>query len=79
VRHAGVNGHAHIKGGTINGVRGIAGYVLDNSGRRWAVVCLINHPKVHNANANGIFDALLGWVHGSAQAQAKPDSPQTQQ
>ena len=51
VRHADVNGNAHIKGGTINGVRAIAGYVLDAGGRRWSVVCLINHPKVTNANA----------------------------
>lgn len=54
---------AHIKGGTINGVRAIAGYVLDASGRRWIVVCLINHPKVHNGNARVIFDALLQWAY----------------
>jgi len=56
-------GQAHIKGGTINGVRGMAGYVLDATGRRWIVVCLINHPKVHNGNAHPIFDSLLQWAH----------------
>ena len=57
-------GQAHIKGGTINGVRAMAGYVLDATGRRWIVVCLINHPKVHNGNANAVFDSLLQWAHG---------------
>jgi len=56
-------GQAHIKGGTINGVRGMAGYVLDATGRRWIVVCLINHPKVHNGNAHPVFDSLLRWAH----------------
>src|SRR5690606_18034674 len=55
--------HAHLKGGTIDGVRALAGYVLDASGRRWIVACLINHPKVHNGNARAIFDALLNWAY----------------
>ena len=70
VRHAGVNGNAHIKGGTINGVRAIAGYVLDPAGRRWSVVCLINHPKVTTSNAQPIFDALLHWVHSRSEKGA---------
>ena len=70
IRNTGVNGYAHIKGGTINGVRAIAGYVLDASGRRWSVVCLINHPKVTNANAQPIFDALLQWVYARSEKGA---------
>ncbi len=70
LRHAGVNGQAHIKGGTIDGVRAISGYVLDAAGHRWAVVCLINHPKVNNALARPIFDALLQWVHSAASDAA---------
>jgi D-alanyl-D-alanine carboxypeptidase/D-alanyl-D-alanine-endopeptidase (penicillin-binding protein 4) len=46
-------------------VRAIDGYILDTAGRRWAVVCLINHPKVNNASARPIFDALLQWVHSA--------------
>jgi len=70
IRNAGVNGSAHIKGGSINGVRAIAGYVLDSSGRRWSVVCLINHPKVTNANSQPIFDALLQWVYSRSEKGA---------
>jgi D-alanyl-D-alanine carboxypeptidase/D-alanyl-D-alanine-endopeptidase (penicillin-binding protein 4) len=76
IRHGNVNGQAHIKGGSINGVRGIAGYVLDASGRRWAVACLINHPKVTNANAQPIFDSLLTWVHAQpGKSVARPFEP----
>jgi D-alanyl-D-alanine carboxypeptidase/D-alanyl-D-alanine-endopeptidase (penicillin-binding protein 4) len=73
IRHGGINGHAHIKGGTINGVRAIAGYVLDPSGRRWAIVCLINHPKVSNASSQPVFDALLQWVY--ARSGPTPTRP----
>ena len=62
-KHLSYARQAHIKGGTINGVRAIAGYVLDATGRRWIVACLINHPKVHNGNAQAIFDALLQWAY----------------
>ena len=70
-------GQAHIKGGTINGVRGMAGYVLDSTGRRWIVVCLINHPKVHNGNANPVFDSLMQWAHsrGGTLPQLGTDPP----
>ncbi len=57
-----VAGQAHIKTGLINGVRALAGYVLDAKGRRVAVVMLINHVNSYNGNA--VQDALLRWVHG---------------
>lgn len=57
-----IAGHAHIKTGTLEGVKTIAGYVLDSSGRRFAVVFFINHT---NAAAGGAAqDALLDWVYG---------------
>jgi len=56
-----VAGHAHIKTGSLRDVRAIAGYVLAASGRRYAVVCFINHPNA----AQGVKaqDALLQWVY----------------
>jgi D-alanyl-D-alanine carboxypeptidase/D-alanyl-D-alanine-endopeptidase (penicillin-binding protein 4) len=56
-----VAGQAHIKGGTLSGVRAIAGYVLDAQGRRVVVVFIVNHANAPNAMA--AQDALLRWVH----------------
>lgn len=56
----GVAGNAHIKTGSLDGVRAIAGYVLDARGRRNVVVCLINDPNA--AHARPVQDALLEWV-----------------
>ena len=56
-----VAGQAHIKTGTLADVRAVAGYVLAASGRRYAVVMLVNHA---NANAaQPAQDALLQWVY----------------
>jgi len=56
-----VAGQAHIKTGSLNDVRAIAGYVLDARGRRSVVVMIVNHPKAHAAQP--AFDALLAWAH----------------
>ncbi|MBI5751833.1 MAG: D-alanyl-D-alanine carboxypeptidase/D-alanyl-D-alanine-endopeptidase [Hydrogenophilales bacterium] len=56
-----VAGHAHIKTGSLDGVRTLAGYVHDAKGRRMAVVCLINHP--HAEAGRPVQDALLEWVY----------------
>jgi D-alanyl-D-alanine carboxypeptidase/D-alanyl-D-alanine-endopeptidase (penicillin-binding protein 4) len=56
-----VAGSAHIKTGYLNEVRSIAGYVLAASGKRYAVVCMINHPKA--IEGKEAQDALLQWVH----------------
>lgn len=53
-------GQAHIKTGTLNGVRAIGGYLLDHAGRRHALVMMINHPQA--AAAQAAQDALLEWV-----------------
>lgn len=61
LKQNGVAGQAHIKTGSLDGVRSIAGYVLDRTGRRWIVVFFVNH-----ANAGGAQtaqDALLQWVY----------------
>ena len=56
-----VAGKAHIKTGLLNDVRNIAGYVLAASGRRYVVVCMINHPNA--LRGNEAQDALLQWVY----------------
>lgn len=53
-------GQAHIKTGTINGVRAFAGYVLDRNNRRHVVVMIVNHPEA--AASRTAQDALLEWV-----------------
>ena len=61
LKENGVAGRAHVKTGYLEGVRAIAGYVLDARGRRQIVVCFINHP---NAKAGQpALDALLAWIH----------------
>ena len=53
-------GRAHLKTGFLDGVRAIAGYVLDNRGKRWVVVFLINDPKFRQGKP--AMDELLNWV-----------------
>ena len=56
-----VAGQAHIKGGTLSDARAMAGYLLDNAGRRWVVVMMVNHanaPLTQDAQ-----DQLLAWVY----------------
>jgi serine-type D-Ala-D-Ala carboxypeptidase/endopeptidase (penicillin-binding protein 4) len=57
-------GRAHLKTGSLRDVAGRAGYVLSDSGRRWVLVAIINHP---NANAaRPALDALVQWVINDA-------------
>ena len=59
---AAVAGQAHIKTGTLSGVRAIAGYVLDSKGRMIVVVFMVNHARASGAQV--AQDALLKWVYG---------------
>lgn len=58
-RYNGVSyaGQAHLKTGSLEGVRGIAGFLLDRRGKRHIVVFMVNHPQA--AQAQPAFDALL--------------------
>ena len=53
-------GRAHIKSGTLDGVKAAAGYALDAQSHRYAVTFLINHPRAQAGSA--AIDALLVWV-----------------
>jgi D-alanyl-D-alanine carboxypeptidase/D-alanyl-D-alanine-endopeptidase (penicillin-binding protein 4) len=61
LKGGGIAGQAHIKTGSLSDVRAIAGYVLDRSGRRYAVTMIVNHPNAQRSQA--AQDALLNWVH----------------
>jgi len=54
------SGSAYVKTGLLEGVRAVAGYVLAESGHRYVVVAIVNHPNAESAT--GALDALLTWV-----------------
>jgi D-alanyl-D-alanine carboxypeptidase/D-alanyl-D-alanine-endopeptidase (penicillin-binding protein 4) len=60
-KRAGAAGSAHIKTGLLADTRAIAGYVLAVSGRRYAVVAIVNHANA--GAAQDAFDALLNWIY----------------
>jgi D-alanyl-D-alanine carboxypeptidase/D-alanyl-D-alanine-endopeptidase (penicillin-binding protein 4) len=61
LKNSAVVGRAHLKSGSLDGVRAIAGYLLDSGGRRWVVVFMANHALAGNTKA--AQDALLEWLH----------------
>jgi D-alanyl-D-alanine carboxypeptidase/D-alanyl-D-alanine-endopeptidase (penicillin-binding protein 4) len=61
-------GRAHLKTGSLRDVAGVAGYVLSDSGRRYVLVALVNHPNANAARA--AIDALVQWVARDAPAGA---------
>jgi D-alanyl-D-alanine carboxypeptidase/D-alanyl-D-alanine-endopeptidase (penicillin-binding protein 4) len=63
-----VAGQALLKTGTLEGVRALAGYVLDHDGRRFAVVAIVNGPSASRAQAP--LDSLVQWVYRDAAAWA---------
>ena len=54
------SGRAHLKSGSLDNVRAVAGYVLDNQSRRWVIVFIANGLKA--ANTKSAQQALLDWV-----------------
>ena len=55
-----VTAHAHLKTGSLEGVKSIAGYVQSRSGKQWILVFIINHP---NASAGQrAQDEMIEWI-----------------
>jgi D-alanyl-D-alanine carboxypeptidase/D-alanyl-D-alanine-endopeptidase (penicillin-binding protein 4) len=52
--------HAHLKTGTLEGVKTLAGYVRSRSGREWVVVFFIGDPNAKYGQA--AQDALVEWL-----------------
>ena len=55
-----VAGQALLKTGTLEGVRALAGYVIDNEGRRFAVVAIVNHASAVRAQRRARLPGAVG-------------------
>ena len=53
-------GRAHLKTGSLRDANGLAGYVLSNSGRRYVLAALVNHPNA--GAARPALEALVQWT-----------------
>lgn len=53
-------GRAHLKSGSLRDVVALAGYVLGDSGRRYVLVAIVQHPDANAARP--ALDALLQWA-----------------
>ncbi|MET0961293.1 MAG: D-alanyl-D-alanine carboxypeptidase/D-alanyl-D-alanine-endopeptidase [Noviherbaspirillum sp.] len=56
-----VAGRAHIKTGSLDGVRAAAGYVMAASGKWYALTCIVNHQNAGAAREP--LDLLVQWVY----------------
>jgi D-alanyl-D-alanine carboxypeptidase/D-alanyl-D-alanine-endopeptidase (penicillin-binding protein 4) len=56
-----IAGRAHLKSGSLDDVRAVAGYLLDAQGRRWVVVLLINDARA--GASKPAQEALLDWLY----------------
>lgn len=56
-----VKGVAHMKTGALNNVRALAGYVLDQAGRRIVIVFFVNHDQAGQSRV--AMDALVQWLY----------------
>lgn len=56
-----VAGHAHVKSGSLAGVRNVAGYVQSASGKVYVVVCFVNHPNAQQSDT--AQDQLMQWIY----------------
>jgi D-alanyl-D-alanine carboxypeptidase/D-alanyl-D-alanine-endopeptidase (penicillin-binding protein 4) len=73
-------GTAHLKSGTLNDVRAIAGYMLANDGKRYSLVMIVNHPNA--ILTQSAQDLLLQWIYARepmAVGPQMPGAPQTLQ
>ena len=61
LKNDGVAGHAHIKTGTLDGVKTMAGIVQNAHGDKLIVVFLVNHANAQRAQA--AQDELLHWTY----------------
>ncbi len=53
-------GQAHLKTGTLDGVKALAGYVRSKSGKQWVIAFIINDANASAGQA--AQDALIAWL-----------------
>ena len=56
-----LSGYAHLKTGTLEGVKSIAGYVKARSGKQYIIVFIVNHSNA--ALSQAAQDRLIEWLH----------------
>lgn len=67
LRNTPVAGQAHIKTGSLSGVRAIAGITRDANGQSWAVAAIVNHPSA--GASREALDLVLKDVHRRAPTE----------
>lgn len=55
-----IAGHAHLKTGSLEGVKSLAGYLHASNGKQWIIVFIINHPNAKYGQP--AQDALIEWL-----------------
>lgn len=60
LRRSKASANAHLKTGSLRDTNALGGYVLGNSGRRYVLVAMVNHPNA--GGARPVMDALVDWV-----------------
>jgi PBP4 family serine-type D-alanyl-D-alanine carboxypeptidase len=63
-RDSDMAGYAHLKTGTLDGVKSIAGYVRAHDGKQWVVVFIVNNGNA--ALAEPAQNALIEWLQQDA-------------
>ncbi len=58
-----LSGYAHLKTGTLDGVKSIAGYVKSHSGKQFILVFVVNHANA--ALTQPAQDALIEWLYNN--------------
>jgi D-alanyl-D-alanine carboxypeptidase/D-alanyl-D-alanine-endopeptidase (penicillin-binding protein 4) len=58
-----LSGYAHLKTGTLDGVKSIAGYVKARSGKQYILVFIINHANA--TLTQPAQDALIEWLYNN--------------
>jgi D-alanyl-D-alanine carboxypeptidase/D-alanyl-D-alanine-endopeptidase (penicillin-binding protein 4) len=60
-RETELSGYAHLKTGTLDGVKSIAGYIKARSGKRYILAMMVNHPNA--GLTQPVQDTLLEWLY----------------